>query len=294
MPTLSHPYANLAGGQWVKGNLHTHTTRSDGARPPQAVIDDYAARGYGYLMISDHDMLTAAADFAAWDARGMTLIPGNEITAAGPHILHVGADRRIEPVADRQRVIDAVVASGSGFTIVNHPNWCHDFNHCPIESMVAWQGYLGMEVFNGTIGRLQGSPYATNKWDILLSQGRHLWGFANDDSHKPALDVGLGWNVAYLRDRTPAAILAALAAGRFYPSTGVEITAIQVEGLHIHLATTNAQRIVALGKGGQRYAQVDATSIDFDVPPEASHYIRFECWGSGEQFAWTQPFYLLP
>ena len=40
---------------WLKGNLHAHTTESDGSRPPQEVVDDYAARGYDFLMISDHD-----------------------------------------------------------------------------------------------------------------------------------------------------------------------------------------------------------------------------------------------
>jgi len=40
MNKIDNPYAELSGGQWLKGNLHTHTTRIDGARPTQAVIDD--------------------------------------------------------------------------------------------------------------------------------------------------------------------------------------------------------------------------------------------------------------
>ena len=35
---LVHPYENLEGGLWLKGNLHTHTTRSDGKRPMQEVV----------------------------------------------------------------------------------------------------------------------------------------------------------------------------------------------------------------------------------------------------------------
>ena len=74
MPTsIESPYDNNSK-LWLKGNLHAHTTESDGKRSPQAVVNDYAARGYDFLMISDHDKLT---DPAKLDARGMTLIPGN-------------------------------------------------------------------------------------------------------------------------------------------------------------------------------------------------------------------------
>ena len=79
---IKHSYSDLSGGNWVKGNLHAHTTASDGERPHQEVIDDYADRGYGFLMISDHDIYTSEEDYARHDSRGMILIPGNEITVA--------------------------------------------------------------------------------------------------------------------------------------------------------------------------------------------------------------------
>src|SRR5690242_8868261 len=109
---IEHPYEALIGGKWLKGNLHTHTTNSDGERAPQAVIDDYASRGYGFLSISDHDVCTTAKEYAKLDARGMVMIPGNEITANGPHMLHVDARERIEPKQERQSVIDEAMRSG--------------------------------------------------------------------------------------------------------------------------------------------------------------------------------------
>ena len=30
MLNLDHPYRSLTGGQWLRGNLHTHTTATDG------------------------------------------------------------------------------------------------------------------------------------------------------------------------------------------------------------------------------------------------------------------------
>ena len=126
---------------------------------------------------------------------------------------------------------------------------------------------------------------------MLLSRGDRLWGFANDDSHRAEGDTGLGWNVVYVTDRTPRGVIEALRAGRFYASTGVEIRRISVTGDRIELETAGPGRIVALKDHGVRIATVDGTSISVEAPDDAS-YVRFECWGNGESFAWTQPFFL--
>src|ERR1019366_4829251 len=145
MPQLEHPYHDLSGGRWLRGNLHTHTTQSDGERPMQAVVDDYAGRGYDFLMFSDHDTHTGPEQYAKLHAHELLVLPGNEITRNGPHLLHVNASQRVEPHADRQRVIDDI-RTGPGFAIINHPNWEQHFNHCPFENLVRWQGYCGLEI----------------------------------------------------------------------------------------------------------------------------------------------------
>ena len=288
MATLLNPYAGLQDGVWMKGNLHAHTTRTDGKLSMQEVLSAYAAHGYGFMLISDHDMFTGAAEYAEFDAEGLILIPGNEITAAGPHMLHVGCGQKIDPDPDRQKAIDGARAD-AGFVIVNHPNWLPDFDHCPLDSMRTWKGYAGIEIYNGVIGRLKGSPYATNKWDMMLSEGRRLWGFSNDDSHA-AEDIALGWNMAWVTERTAEGVVDALAAGGFYASSGVTITEVDVDGRHIRIATQDAGRIVGIMQQGKRFAEADDCTIEVDVPEDA-RFVRFECWGTGEQFAWTQPFF---
>ncbi len=292
--SVTNPYGNLTGGQWVRGNLHTHTTRSDGQRPPQEVIDDYARRGYDFLMLSDHEVLNSEADLKQWDARGMVLIPGNEI-AGGPHLLHVDADRRIPPVASRQQILNEIMAAeketGRGFAIMNHPDWQEQFNHATIEQLREWWGYIGMEIYNGVINRLDGSPYALSKWDLLLSEGRRIWGFANDDMHAAEGDIELGWNVAYVKDRTVAGVVEALRTGRFYASTGVVIKSIEVTGSRIRVVTENARRLSVIRNVGRRILKADGPEIEFEVPADAS-YVRVQCWGEGEKMAWTQPFFI--
>ena len=65
----------------------------------------------------------------------------------------------------------------------------------------AWSGCQGIEIYNGVIGRLNGSPDALRKWETPLTEGRRVWGYANDDSHA-AGDVALGWNVVYVNERS--------------------------------------------------------------------------------------------
>jgi hypothetical protein len=291
MDPLENPYGDLSSGRWLRGNLHAHTTASDGERPIQEVVDDYVSRGYDFLMISDHDIHTTAKDLAKLDTKGMVLIPGNEITEKGPHLLHVNATRLVPPTLPRQTVLNEISSDSSSFAVMCHPNWLEQFDHASISQLREWVGYSGIEIYNGVIGRLPGSSYALDKWDLLLSQGRKVWGFANDDSHAKSGDVGLGWNMVYARKRTAASIVEALKAGRFYASTGVTIQKIETKGRKLRLSTKNAERIVAIQQSGRRIAQTDSRSIEVTVPGKA-RYVRFECWGRGEEFAWTQPFFV--
>ena len=254
------------------------------------MVDAYARGGFDFLMVSEHDALTGEREYAELDAKGLVLIPGNEITANGPHVLHVNADRLVAPVAERQEVINAI-AAGRGLAVAAHPNWERTFDHCPIDSLRQWSGYAGIEIYNATIADKPGSPFATGKWDMLLSDGRRVWGFANDDYHRPA-DAGLGFNAIFAEDRSPDRIVAAVSAGRFYASSGVVISEIVVDRMRIRIATANACRISASMQWGCRFVAAEAKVLEIEVPDGAT-YVRFTCWGEGEQFAWTQPFFVL-
>src|SRR5262249_39288964 len=39
----------------LRGNLHAHTTFSDGGPPPAALVEEYETRGYDFLAITDHE-----------------------------------------------------------------------------------------------------------------------------------------------------------------------------------------------------------------------------------------------
>jgi hypothetical protein len=291
MPAPQSPYRD--SGEWLRGNLHSHTTVSDGTRPAEEVIADYEQRGYDYLAISDHDQFVDPRSYQ--DRTKLILLPAVEVTARGPHILHIGATEPVEPSENRQEVVDRIAAQ-NGFSVLNHPNWQSHYNHCPQELMESLVGYAGIEIYNGVIERLEGVPLATDRWDRLLSQGRRVWGFGTDDAHAPQ-DVALAWSVVQVDDRSVESIIEALRAGRFYASTGVTITDITTTDSDITVVTENARRIRLISDLGVIQKTKEALSATFRVPEDLvnrsnASYARIECYGDGGRMAWTQPFFL--
>ncbi|HSV74955.1 MAG TPA: CehA/McbA family metallohydrolase [Chthonomonadales bacterium] len=282
---LRSPYL-ASGFVWLRGNLHAHSTRSDGTLEPADLCAAYLARGYDFLALADHDLREPLA--AGEAPEGLLLIDAVEVSAGGPHLLAIGGSSAIEPCEDRQRVIDAIVADG-GFAILNHPNWLHHYNHFPQCEMERLTGYAGIEIYNGVIDFLEGSALATDRWDRLLSTGRIVWGFANDDTHV-AQNVGRAWNVVQATDRSEGAVFASLLAGRFYASTGVRIGRISTVGRHLAVSAPGADRIRFIGSYGRELAMVDGDEGNYTADGGEGGYVRVECLGAGGRAAWTQPF----
>jgi hypothetical protein len=290
MTEIVSPYRD--GGAWLRGNLHAHSTESDGARDPEAVVRDYAARGYDFLALSDHDTFTDPSDL---DPAGLLLLPAVEVSSNGPHTLHVGATRTVDPAEDRQAVVDAIGDDG-GIAVPAHPNWEEEFAHWPHGELDRVEGYAGIEIYNGLIEHHPGAATATDRWDQVLSSGRRVWGFANDDSHRP-WEVAAGWNVVQVEERTPAAVLDALASGRFYASSGVTVREVSVTDGTVHVRTDDADRVRLVSDYGLVQQVVDGPVATFRVPDQLVHrsghsYVRIECVGHGGDMAWLQPMFL--
>lgn len=89
-------------------DLHTHTYHSDGTRSPKEVVDVALAHGIDILCISDHDNLAAYFEIKPYaDSRGVTLIPGMELSCAyegvDVHILAYAFNPHDEPIEQRLR-----------------------------------------------------------------------------------------------------------------------------------------------------------------------------------------------
>jgi predicted metal-dependent phosphoesterase TrpH len=73
-----------APGRFLKGNIHTHSTLSDGKRAPEDVVETYRRGGYDFMALTDHFMARYGfpiADTRRFRAPGFTTLLGAEVHA---------------------------------------------------------------------------------------------------------------------------------------------------------------------------------------------------------------------
>ena len=63
-------------GNWYKGNIHAHTTNSDGCWTPEQVVKAYKEQGYSFMCLSEHDYYTDLRQ--QFDSEDFILLPGLE------------------------------------------------------------------------------------------------------------------------------------------------------------------------------------------------------------------------
>ena len=75
-------------GRFYRGNLHTHSTRSDGGLSPAAVVASYRERGYDFLALTDHFLATYGfpiVDTREFRTDRFTTLIGAELHAPKTH-----------------------------------------------------------------------------------------------------------------------------------------------------------------------------------------------------------------
>jgi hypothetical protein len=297
--------------RWYKGNTHTHTLNSDGDSSPDEVARWYREHGYNFLVLSDHNYLTSVDGInAVIGASGQfLLIPGEEITdRVGEKPLHINGlevQRLVRPqggatiVEAAQRDIDAIRAA-SGVPHINHPNFGWAWT---VDELKQIQRTRLFEIFNGhplvnNVGG-GGMPGLEEMWDMILSSGKLLYGIAVDDAHhfkRPwdptASAPGKGWLYVRATELSSRAILAALEAGDFYASTGVELADIQSTPRSMTVTVT-AQgttkfRVQFIGQDGTLLQESVASPATYTFKG-TERYVRAKVIDSNGHMAWVQP-----
>ncbi|MHB0856983.1 MAG: CehA/McbA family metallohydrolase [Anaerolineae bacterium] len=290
--TWTSPFS--LSGHWLKGNLHTHTTQSDGDLTPDQAIDWYRDHGYDFIAITDHWVLTP----------GQTRSPGGFFTIAGAevdgplyHLLCLGLSAlpSFDLRESAQDLVDAVVAAG-GLPYFAHPYWTAQ---TPAH-LAGIQGFAGIEVFNSVCDRMDGLGYAGVHWDLLLATRRSVTGLAVDDTHWRHGEIGRGFVMVRAAERSERAILEALRQGHFYASTGPQISALDLtedgEGrpaLRVRCSPCQSITFFAHGPRGHRYEATDGL-LDGAVHPlsDAQVFLRVECRDSQGRIAWSNPIFM--
>lgn len=217
------PSSGPPAGEWLKGDLHLHSSHSNDAQdnPVGAVIAKAEELGMDYFVFTDHDNhvlgnITTWGD-PAYRSDKMIMIYGTEWTTARGHANVFGTSpwdhSRLWAIRDGDGATSVAEAHALGLHFsINHPAsgdpWEHSFD-IAFDSMEVWNAVY---VFPS-------NAQAISLWDSLLTGGRRLSARGGSDVHHQqgfesmVLNVGNPTTFIYSRERTSAAVLEALKAG---------------------------------------------------------------------------------
>lgn len=300
--TCSDPY--LAPGKWYKGNLHTHTTESDGRLAPAEVIRRYRQSGYDFLSITDHNKRTIVAPH---EAAGMLMIPGEELDfyCSGVfHVVAIGTHTALSLTAEQRASLKpaeafAAIRAAGGEAILAHPYWSNE----QTENVLMCGEALGVEVYNHGCETDNGNGCSVSHWDDMLRAKMRTYAFATDDSHhhgrngEVVADAFGGWIMVKAQSLTQDHILEAIRKGHFYASSGPEIKGIRFEDGRVHVECSPVKSICLRTPqwGGWCARNIDGSLMShagLTVPQKGMVCGRIECTDETGRKAWSNPFWV--
>ncbi|SEG65751.1 CehA/McbA family metallohydrolase [Bosea lathyri] len=295
-----------APGRFYRGNLHTHSKRSDGKIGPEDVCARYREQGYDFICLSDH--FTARyqypiTDTTSYRTESFSTILGAEchapMTAAGEqwHILAVGLPLDFPGNGDgetgpqiAQRCLDA-----GAFVAIPHPEW---YGLTP-EDAASIPGAHAVEVYNHTSQVRQSRGGGAYYLDMLLTGGRRINALACDDTHwlvegDENRDAFGGWVMVKAERNEPAALVEALKAGHYYSTQGPLIENIAVNDGHIEIACSAASQIIVVGRASKNEATAGfgLTRARFPLGKFSGSWCRVMVVAPDGKTAWSNPIYV--
>lgn len=291
-------------GTFLKGNLHVHTTRSDGDAKPDVTIRQYGMMGFDFLALTDHRIYNYE-NFAP--ESGVLIVPGMELDVAIPearvHCVHVVAVgdtekngfaqdqviekmEKIQRVGQAQRLID-MTHQANNLPMVCHPEWSGT-GAAELEEL---QDFSLMEIWNSGCAVENMLDTHAAYWDELLCHGRKIYGVATDDAHA-VQHMGLGY-IRVKAEKNVSSILDALKRGAFYASCGPEIYDFFVEDGKATVVCSPVEKIV-FRHFRVPYRVINGNNIQaaqMNVIPN-TNYIRAEVIDAQGRRAWTNPIFL--
>jgi hypothetical protein len=263
-------------GRFFRGNLHTHSTLSDGALPPERAVEAYRNRGYDFVALTEHFSERYGwplADTRLLRTGDFTTILGAELhapaTAVGElwHILALGLpDGFAPPARDETGPELAGRARRAGaFVAIAHPSWSQ-LTH---EDGLSIDAAHAVEVYNHGCGVENDRGDGWYLLDRLSNAGRRLLAVAADDAHfrHGDRDAFGGWVNVKAEELDPEALLEALRAGAFYATQGPDIHELAIDGDELTLACSPVAAISIMGGTSRSLTRVGEaiTGGSFDL-----------------------------
>jgi len=306
LPSNISPFS--VPGQFWRGNIHTHSTLSDGKLSPDQVIEAYRSVGYDFLMLSDH--FIGHFDWPVADTRSLrspdfTTIIGAELhapkTAVGElwHLVAAGLPLDFAPCGEDETGPElACRAAASGaFVGIAHPAW----SQLTIEDGHSINVAHAVEIYNHGCAVESDRGDGWYLLDQMLNDGKRLTAFATDDAHFNDHDADAfgGWVHVKAGSLDPESLLEALKAGHYYSSQGPSIQNLSIEGDILEIECSPVDTIaVTCGvsrssvKSGRSIgrASLDLSRLDRGwLLEKPSEWLRVTLIDANGKRAWTNP-----
>ncbi len=299
-------------GKFWRGNLHTHSTLSDGALPPEKVIEAYKRAGYDFTQLSEHFISNfdwPVADTRDLRSENFTTLIGAELHAPKTsadelwHIVAAGLPLDFAPADENETGPQMAqrAADLGAFISIAHPAW----SQLTLEDGLSIECAHSVEIYNTGCDRENDRGDGTYLLDQLLNKGKRLTLNATDDAHfrNGDFDAFGGWVHVKAASLDPDQLLSALKAGEFYSSQGPQIYDMKVtktsSGTSLEVTCSPVNSITLVGgtsvtqtRLGQAItsATLDLSKLDnswLNGPP--SKWFRLVIIDNAGKKAWTNP-----
>ena len=291
-------------GNWYKGNLHTHTSNSDGEPSPEEVLEGYKEHNYDFLSITDHHKVTEVEEYSGKDfllISGVEIGVGKSSLQRGYHLVAINVEKEIEVVLNPevrrqltvQKAIDFLKEKGCE-VILGHPYW----SGLTMAEVSSLEGQLGIEVYNRYCHRTRAKGLSSVYWDALLAKGKLDWGFAVDDTHFRRADAYRGWIMVKAPTLNKGSIISSIKEGLFYSSSGPKVKEVHLNRkkakVYVHTSPVKTINFICDGAKGRSIWNEDGKEFfeaEFELKEEEK-YLRIECIDKNGDTAWTNPLFL--
>lgn len=278
------------------GDIHTHTTASDGVLSLEQLADHAKSHGLDFLAVTDHNQMSRTDTFL--HIEGLTLIPGVEWTHYKGHAGFLGVDQPYDTPFYTNTEKDALAkfstARGRGALIViDHPcdencSFQFDLHNFPFDCLEIWNGPMR-----------ENNLRAVTLWQNLLASGRKIPCVGGSDYHRDRLFQILGGPCmgVYALSNSPADILIALRRGnsfiRFAPegpslqlSSGEKImgdTQMWKENVEVQitasgLKTNDVLRVITASETTNLFQAPSDGDLDLSYPVKSPGFVRVEIY----------------
>lgn len=267
---------------WYRGQLHCHTTHSDGWLPVEDAMQKYKDARYDFVAVSDHNIVTPTEQFITGD---FLTIPNDELTFELNHVNAINASGPFNGVILSPSVLVDVVNAAESIDAVpqiNHPQ----YSGHTVADIMSTSAML-LEIVNF---RHDDPNYTVALWDSVLSKGRLIYGTAGDDAHNYAVEFNRAWVIVRAPALTVQSIVTALESGDFYASYGPVIREISCTGRTMSVKSIDGETIAFYGSNHTLLSTVNGDSASYTLPPD-SLYVRAEITDAIGRRAFVQPYF---